>query len=255
MEHGEFRDPRLVTGYDVECPWSREDDFFLSVLAEEPAPRVLDLGCGTGRLTIAMAAAGHRVTGVDPAWPSLELARRKPGAEAVTWLEGSTGVLPEHAFDAAFMTSHVAQFFVADDEWAVALRDLRRALVPGGRLVFDSRDPADRRWETWNPVDSRHENALPDGTRYTTWVEVTSVVDGAVRFVHRYAFSDGDERAATATLRFRTEPELRSSLGEAGFAVERIYGGWNRDPVGHPDGEFLVVARAPSSRPRTSRPG
>jgi SAM-dependent methyltransferase len=243
MRHGEFRDPRLVIVYDVECPWSRDDDFFLSVLAEEPAATVLDLGCGTGRLTLAMAAAGYRVTGVDPAGPSLDAARRKPGASGVTWIEGSTEVLPEQAFDAAVMTSHVAQFFVTDDEWAGALADLGRALLPGARLVFDSRDPAARKWEEWNPIDSRHGLRLPDGTMVTSWTEVTDVTDLAVTFAHRYAFSDGDLRESTATMRFRTEAELRGSLDAAGFRVERIYGGWNREPVGAPDGEYLVIAR------------
>lgn len=242
MQHGEFRDERLVTVYDVEFPWGRDDDFFLSVLAEESATDVLDLGCGTGRLAIAMAARGYRVTGADPAAPSLALARGKPGADRVTWVEGSTEVLPAAAFDAALMTSHVAQFFVTDDAFAGALADLRRALRPGGRLIFDSRDPADRRWEKWNPADSRHTTALPGGDWYETWTEVTSVLDGAVSGTLHYVFSDGDARTSTATLRFRSEPELRSLLGRAGFAVDRIYGGWNRDPIGHPDGEFLVIA-------------
>lgn len=263
MRHGEFRDPRLVMVYDVECPWSRDDDFFLAVLADEPATDVLDLGCGTGRLTLALAAtcgceiagrftpeahrpqcSGYRVTGVDPAPASLAAARGKPGAERVTWIEGSTDVLPGTAFDAALMTSHVAQFFVTDGEWAAALTDLRRALRPGGRLIFDSRDPADRRWQRWNPVDSRRGHRLPDGTMVTSWSQVTSVHDGAVSFVHRYRFSDGDTREATATMRFRSEAELRTSLTAAGFTVEHLWGGWRRDPVGHPDGEFLVVARA-----------
>jgi SAM-dependent methyltransferase len=244
MHHGEFRDPRLVVVYDVECPWSRDDDFFLSVLADEPATDVLDLGCGTGRLALAMAAAGYRVTGVDPARPSLDAARRKPGADRVTWIEGSTGVLTAAAFDAALMTSHVAQFFVGDAEWATALADLRRALRPGGRLIFDTRDPAARGWEAWNPVDSRRGNRLPDGTAVTSWSEVTSIMDGAVSATHHYRFSDGDAREATLTLRFRPEAEVRASLAAAGFAVEHIWGGWSRDPVGHPDGEFLVVARS-----------
>ena len=58
-----------------------------------------------------------------------------------------------------------------------------------------------------------------------------------------YEFSDGTESEALILLRFRTESELRSSLDRAGFAVERIYGGWNREPVGAEDGEFLVIAR------------
>jgi SAM-dependent methyltransferase len=244
MQHGEFRDPRLVTLYDIVCPWSRDDDFFLDVLADEPAVDVLDLGCGTGRLTIAMAAAGYRVTGVDPARESLALARAKPGAGRVTWIDGSTEVLGEHLYDAALMTSHVTQFFVGAQEWATALRDLHRALRPGGRLIFDTRDPAARGWEQWNPVDSRRELTMPDGGTVVHWTEVTSVVDGNVTGVHHYRFSDGDERRATATMRFRPEAEIRAALAAAGFTVEHLYGGWNRDPVGHPDGEFLVIARS-----------
>ena len=153
MRNAEFNDPRLVPVYDAEYRWSRADDFFLSVANESPHQRVLDFGCGTGRLTLGMAAAGHTVTGVDPARASLDAALKKPGADTVEWLCGGSEILPDEAFDIAFMTSHVAQFFITDTEWARALADLSRALVPGGRLVFDSRDPAARGWEAWN--DSR----------------------------------------------------------------------------------------------------
>ena len=59
------------------------------------ATDVLDLGCGTGRLAIALAARGHLVTGVDPARASLDRARGKPGGDRVTWVDGSTGALPD----------------------------------------------------------------------------------------------------------------------------------------------------------------
>jgi 2-polyprenyl-3-methyl-5-hydroxy-6-metoxy-1,4-benzoquinol methylase len=97
MHHGEFRDLRVVRLYDLAYPWSRDDDFFVSVLADEPARDVLDLGCGTGRLAIALSRRGYRVTGVDPAGPSLDVARGKPGADRVTWIEASTDVLPAGA--------------------------------------------------------------------------------------------------------------------------------------------------------------
>lgn len=252
--HGEFRDPRLVDVYDVLCPWSRDDDFFLSLLGDPAAPggsRVVDLGCGTGRLTLAMAALGHRVTGVDPALPSLVLARSKPGADLVTWVEGTSAVLGASfsagAFDTAIMTSHVAQFLLDDAEWAGALDDLGRVLIPGGRLVFDTRDPADHAWERWNPVDSRQHVTLPDGRRLENWTEVTGVRPTAgggalVDFLQHYAFDTGERLAAEATMRWRTEAELRGSLADAGFEIESLFGGWARQPVGQGDGEFLVVA-------------
>jgi ubiquinone/menaquinone biosynthesis C-methylase UbiE len=249
VRHGEFLDRRLVSVYDAECLWSRDDEFFISVANETPAVRVLDLGCGTGRLTIALAKSGHAVVGVDPARASLEAARRKPGAELVTWIEGTSAILPDASFDVAVMTSHVAQFFVSDDEWIRTLADLRRSLVPAGRLVFDTRDPRGHAWERWNPQDSKHEVVLSDGSIVEVWTEVNAVQDGAVSFTHHYVFAEGPELLSTATLRFRDEHEVRASLRDAGFVLEQMYGGWNHEPVGEGDGEFLVIARTqPISR-------
>ncbi|HUZ54129.1 MAG TPA: class I SAM-dependent methyltransferase [Streptosporangiaceae bacterium] len=243
MRHAEFNDARLTAVYDAMFGWSRDDDFFLSVADQTPAAQVLDLGCGTGRLALAMAAAGHCVTGVDPARASLDAARAKPGADRVSWIEGTSPILPDASFDVAVMTSHVAQFFVSDEEWDATLTDLSRALVPGGRLTFDTRDPQARAWERWNPADSRRDVTLPDGRVVTATTQVHAVTGNVVDFSISYAFSDGEELLSTASLRFRTEEELRSSLQAAGFTIEQVYGGWNREPVGAGDGEFLVIAR------------
>lgn len=236
---------RLAAIYDAENRWGRDDDFFLAAVDETPVARVLDLGCGTGRFTLALAAAGHTVTGVDPHRASLDAARAKPGADRVTWIEGTSAVLPDAAYDVAVLTSHVAQEIRAEDDWTRTLADLRRALVPGGRLIFDSRDPAARRWERWNPRDSRRRVALPDGTVVDAWTELTEVRDGLVSFVHHYVLPNGDELRSPGTLRFRTDEELRAALADAGFTVERIHGGWAGEPVGaSDDGELVVCARA-----------
>ena len=264
MRNAEFNDPRLVVVYDALFPWSRDDDYFMSVVSaavinaavinaaeagesgtdRARAARVLDLGCGTGRLTLALAAAGHVVTGIDPARASLDAARAKPGADLVTWIEGTSAALPAASFDVAVMTSHVAQFFVTDQEWLTVLADLRRALVPGGTLAFDTRDPDARGWERWNPADWRRTAALPDGRTVTAAISVDEVSGGVVTTTIRYAFSDGPDLASVASLRFRSEAEVRASLAQSGFAVRAIYGGWNKEPVGAPDGELLVVAAA-----------
>jgi hypothetical protein len=59
----EFNDRRLVEVYDAESPWARDDDYFLALVDETSRARVLDAGCGTGRLAIGLAEAGHVVTG------------------------------------------------------------------------------------------------------------------------------------------------------------------------------------------------
>ena len=243
MRHAEFDDPRLVPVYDAAFPWSRADDVFLALVGEAGARRVADVGCGTGRLALALAAAGCAVTGVDPSGASLAVARSKPGADRVTWIHGTASSLPDASFDAVVMTSHVAQFLVDDDEWAGALRDVRRSLADGGRLAFDSRDPAARGWERW-PREWRRRVALPDGQHVDMWAQVTAVRDGVVDSTIHYAMPDGARLDSQTSLRFRTQDELRRTLADAGFTVEDVYGGWDRHPPGQGDGELLVVARA-----------
>jgi ubiquinone/menaquinone biosynthesis C-methylase UbiE len=245
MQNAEFNDARLVQVYDAQSDWGAPEQLFLELANEMPGARSADLGCGTGRITLRLAEAGHTVTGIDPARASLDAARAKLGAERVTWTEGKSDALPTAAFDLALMTSHVAQFLTDDEEWASALADLKRALVPGGRLIFDSRDPRARGWEAWNPVDSRAHVTLPDGVQVNIWTEFTDVTGELVTFVQHYTFFDRpDELLSRSTLRFRPETTLRSTLEAAGFEIEHIYGGWHREPVGQGDGEFIVVARA-----------
>ncbi|MEV6348870.1 class I SAM-dependent methyltransferase [Actinoplanes sp. NPDC051851] len=248
MWHGELRDPRLVQVYDAECPWGWEDDFFMAVLAEKSAPRVLDMGCGTGRLAVAMARAGHEVTAVDPSGPALEAARAQEDADLVHWIRADpdTADLPARTYDTAFLTGYVVQRFAGDDHWEAVLRALRRALVTEGRLVFHGRDPAGRAWEDWHSGNTRAV-VLPDGTTVTAWTEVTGTDErsGLVAITNHYLFADGRRLADPIRLRFRTEAELRESLRAAGFRVDTVYGGWGREPVGlGSDGELIVIAAA-----------
>ncbi|MGH9385085.1 MAG: class I SAM-dependent methyltransferase [Vicinamibacterales bacterium] len=243
MHNAEFNDPRLVEVYDAESPWARDDDYFVALVDETPGARVLDVGCGTGRLALGLAAAGHAVTGIDPSLAALAAARTKAGSERVTWIHGTAESAPAGAFDVAVMTGHVPQFLLSEDEWTRALRALWRALVRGGRLAFHAYDPEARTWERWNPQDSRRQVAIRDGTTVLIWTEVTGLSDDTVSFSHYYRFPSGEELRSDSSLRFWSEPRLRESVTTAGFAIERVHGGWRGEPVGSGDGELIFVAR------------
>lgn len=242
----EYSDARLIQLYDLQNRWAADDEFFLGLAAERPTSRIADVGCGTGRLTTALAGAGHTVTGVDPALASLQVAQRKPHAVQVTWLCGTAADLPSAAFDLALMTSHVSQVFTDDADWHDTLRHLHRALAQGGRLAFDMRDPAARAWSAWDSGDERETVVLPDGERVETWttVDVVSELAGLVSFTeHTHFLATGEQIHDPATLKFRTEAELRNSVEVAGFTVEHLFGGWQREDAGAGCGELVVVAR------------
>jgi SAM-dependent methyltransferase len=243
VRNAEYNDPRLVEVYDAESQWGRDDEYFFALVGETPGARVLDVGCGTGRLAIGLATAGHAVTGIDPSGVSLTAARRKAGAERVAWIHGTAESAPERAFDVAIMTGHVSQFVLAADGWASALRALWQALVPGGRLAFNAYDPEARTWERWNPQDSRRVVVLRGGTVVSIWTEITGRRDDIVSFSHHYEWPSGERLRSDSSLRFWSEQRLRESLDDAGFAIERVLGGWRGEPVGAGDGELIFVAR------------
>ncbi|WP_245993203.1 class I SAM-dependent methyltransferase [Xylanimonas allomyrinae] len=224
-------DDERAAWYEAENPWGPDDDFFLALACERPERRVLDLGCGTGRLTLALARAGHLVTGVDPDRAALALARGKPGADDVIWVEGTSSVLGDAEFDVALMTGHVAQAIVDPRDWVETLADLRRVLVPGGTLAFDARDPAARAWERWNPADSREAVTLADGSQAVGWYDVTDVsADGVVTFDDHRVLADGTATVEEGCLAFRPEARLRADLAAAGFVVDAVHGAGSVSP-------------------------
>lgn len=237
---------QLSALYDAENQWAADDDFFLEFVNERPNSRVLDLGCGTGRVSLAVAGAGHRVVGIDPHPGSLAAARGKPGGQEVTWIDGTSAQIPAgEEFDVAILTAHVTQAINDDADWSRTLADVHRALVPGGRLAFDSRDPSARAWERWTPATTRRRHTLFDGTTIETWMESDPLPGGLVALTEHRLQHGGMVESETSVLAFRAEEQLRNDLSTAGFAVDRIHGGWDGEDVGNGQGELIVVASKP----------
>ena len=238
-----YVDPRLVALYDAANPRGADTTFYLR-LADRLAARVIvDLGCGTGLLTRALAREGRRVIGVDPAGAMLAVARQGAGAERVEWIAGDSSVLEDWGADLALMTGNVAQVFVDDEAWLTALRNLRRALRPGGHLAFESRNPAARAWEQWNREQTFTRTDTPSGP-LEEWLELVSVGEGRVHFQgHNIFLATGEVLVIDSVLRFRTLEELHRSLDATGFTVEEVYGDWQGGPLADASPLIVVVAR------------
>ncbi len=166
------------------------------------------------------------------------VARRKPGAEQVNWIEGDVAALPQIEVDLVTMTANVAQVFVDDADWHAALDASAAALRPGGHLVFETRDPDQRAWEGWTPELSFQQAEGPDGSMVETWNEVTKVELPLVTFEWTFRFAGSSTASSESTLRFRTRDEIEAALEMAGFDVFDV-----RDAPDRPGREFVYIAR------------
>ncbi|MES5822519.1 class I SAM-dependent methyltransferase [Streptomyces sp. RG80] len=133
-DHG-LRDPR------VRAAWADRLRSWLPGRACD----ILDLGCGTGSLSLLASEQGHRVTGVDASPAMVDLARAKLAGRDAAFLVGDAATPPvgEQRFDVV-LVRHVL--------WALpdpgrALRHWRELLRPGGRLVL-----VEGVWGTVSPV-------------------------------------------------------------------------------------------------------
>nr|WP_281242125.1 class I SAM-dependent methyltransferase [Ruania alba] len=203
---------------------------------------MLDVGCGTGTFATMLAARGHEVVGVDPAGASLDVARTKPHADRVRWLHGDAPAarreLPDLRVDLVTMTANVAQVFVTDEAWEENLHAIAALLNPGGHLVFETRVPERRAWQSWNAEDSFHAADVPGIGRVESWHELLDVRGETVTFRSHTRFPDGVTIPAESTLRFRSREQVTASLTECGFTVRDV-----RDAPDRLGKEHVVIAQ------------
>ncbi|MDX6282691.1 MAG: hypothetical protein QOH03_3762 [Kribbellaceae bacterium] len=238
-----YGDERLVELYDEDNGPGADHEYFLKLA--DGAGKVVDFGCGTGLLTRAFAQHGRVVIGVDPSATMLGYARRQPGAEAVTWIDGDAGaVAPDGDADLVVSTGNTMMHISTEDfPWVLGV--LAAALKAGGVLSFESRNPAARAWEQWGPEATYGERDTPIG-HLKEWMEVTEVDNGRVVFDAHNVFEDGIDTVLTTTLYFRTADELRAGLEKAGFGEIELYAGWHEQPLA--EDSRLFVVRATKSR-------
>jgi SAM-dependent methyltransferase len=241
-----YDDALLASTYDAENAGRDDIEFYLALADELAANDVTDLGCGTGVLARDLAAAGHAVTGIDPANAMLEIARSRPGGDLVTWRLGDSAALNEASADLVVMTGHVAQVFLDEGYWRETLRRCFGALRPGGSLAFETRNPERRSWTEWTRENTTGSYRTADGARFTSWVEVTDVTDDLVTFEAHNVFAPTErDIVSVSTLRFRNLPEIEDALTDTGFDVPTVYGDWNRSPVAADSLELIFVALRP----------
>ena len=253
MSNDYYFDPRVAAAYDAEHRGSGADHdivvddipFYVDLAraASTRGERVLELGCGTGRVTIPIAQAGVEVVGIDNAAPMLDVARRKAealGLRNVSWLQAD---MADFALEARFglvvIPFRSFQMLLTEDRQRACLACIRDHLVDSGGLAMNVANPAPllaaNRIGQSNARDPLH--AGPGRSDLEREGLETPAIDSTEErgFVARVR--------RNLSLRYVFRDELVPLLERNGFAVEALYGWFDGRPFEAESEEIVLIAR------------
>lgn len=230
-----YQDPALAQFYDLENGWAA-DFSFCQKLAQD-ARSVLDLGCGTGELALALAedrtAEDRTIVGVEPAAAMLDVARGQPGGSKVTWHRSDAQSLRlDRRFDLIVLTGHAFQVFLTEADQRAVLNTIALHLNPEGRFIFDTRNPAAEAWRDWTLERSRRRLQHPRLGAVEAWNNAEhDAASGIVTYqTHYRVMASGETLSAESRIRFTPREMLAPLLAEAGLTVDEWFGDWSGGP-------------------------
>jgi ubiquinone/menaquinone biosynthesis C-methylase UbiE len=203
-----------------------------------PGGDLLDVPCGYGRHTIALARAGYRVVGVDRSRTLLAEARRRAGEGAPKLVEADYRELPfpDESFDAA-LNLFTSLGFYGDEEDVKALAEIGRVLRPTGRLVIETMH-RDRLVHGFHEQDWR----LVGAGRLLLEQRSFDAAAGVAQTTQTLIEKTGERDSRSFAVRVYTATELVAMLNRAGFDDARCYGDLEGGPFDTTT-RLVIVAR------------
>lgn len=244
--------------YDLEHAAFDDDIELYLQFAEVVGDPILELGCGTGRVLVPLAAAGYRVTGLDRSGPMLQRASEATARlrDRVTLVEAPMAVAdaaPGGPFGLVLLTLNGLLHLPTIEAQRETLAAARRALDPRGMLVIDVMNPSPDLLATF---DGRvqHEGSWEreDGTvvdRFSTRAHAPA--DQRIETDLWFDLVDPAGRLTRVRsqfpMRYVTRAELELLLELAGFVEWRVYGGYDLEPYGDASERLIVTAEVTPS--------
>jgi ubiquinone/menaquinone biosynthesis C-methylase UbiE len=256
---------RIAHFYDITHANLSIDIKFVCDLAEKSGGEMLELGCGSGRLLLPLAQAGHVVTGIDNSKMMLARARERIAAESevvqqrITLIEadmtrfGVENAFTEHSRTACFSLIIIPYntFLHLNDSQATAtLKHIRKHLTKDGSLFIDLINPfaiAD----TPDTAEFTFEGQFTDPTTGETILQfAANHLDEAnqtlhINWAYDVAKSDGtpsQRTIAKSTYHYRFPHQLDLLLQQTGLKLTTIYGDYDRSSFNEESERLLLIA-------------
>ena len=205
----------------------------------EEGPRVLDLCCGFGRITLELARRGFIATGVDITKSYLETAREEAEYEKldIEYIENDVRLFKRKgAFDLALNLYNSFGYFENPEDDLLFLKNAHHSLRQGGAMVLDLlgkeiavRDYLEAEW-----FEQAGFTVLTESNPLDSWGSVWN----------RWILIKGGKRWEKVFIqRLYAASELRSLLLKAGFSEVEIYGNWDEGPYDQHADTLIAVGR------------
>jgi SAM-dependent methyltransferase len=231
---------------------ARRDVRFWQRLATAQDGPVLELGCGTGRISLPVVRAGAQLVGIDRSAPMLvragERLRRARLSNRALLVRGDIRALPfrrRGAFGLVMAPYGILQSLTSERDLRAALDSVAGALRRGGFLGIDLVPDLPRWAEYRNHVSLRGRR-----DRHTTLTLVESVRQDPARrltiFEQEYVERRGRERRVhrfELTFRTLSVPQMCRRLEKAGFTIHAVLGDYNGGPWDARADVWVIVAR------------
>ena len=197
---------------------------------------VLDLACGAGRHSVALAALGARVVGLDLSLPLLRAGKRRQGD--LRLVRGDIRVLPMRSgsLDAVVNLFTSFGYFEHDEEHQAVIGEVTRVLRPGGRFVLDFLN-APRVRDTLVPRD--------EGMAGGRAVVQERRLEDQGRFVVKTIHLTGEDRSFMERVRLYDRSDLERMVTRAGLAMVDVLGDYDGAPHTTGSPRTFVLARRP----------
>jgi SAM-dependent methyltransferase len=253
-------DENAARYYDLSL--DHPDDIpFYEERIPSPEARILELGCGTGRVLVPLAGKCAHILGVDISASMLALCCQKlaergiPLSRAEVRQEDITDLTLGEKFDLIIAPFRVFQTLETDEEVSGFFKTVRNHLSHGGRAILDARRPrldADRLRREWVVDAERFHWEVPiEGGRVTLHdrrprMDPERLVLYPELIFRRYEDDQlVDEAILKVCLRCYYPEQLPNLIAAQGFRIVSIWGGYAGEPYG--EGPELIVEYAGSA--------